>query len=49
MDAAAAAKNAVEEAQRERTKAREAQGEKQELRYFVAVGDKYMPTIGVDK
>jgi hypothetical protein len=48
MDAAGAAKGKVEDAQREKARAREASGAIHQLRFFMPVGDKFMPKIGVD-
>ncbi|KAJ9115444.1 hypothetical protein QFC22_005202 [Naganishia vaughanmartiniae] len=49
MEAATAEKSKIEEAQREKTRAREASGQRHQLRFFEPVGEKYMPNIGVDR
>lgn len=49
MEAATAEKSKIEETQREKTRAREASGQRHQLRFFEPVGEKYMPNIGVDR
>jgi oxysterol-binding protein-related protein 8 len=49
MEAAGIAKSKVEDAQRERVKAREASGETHKLRFFMPVGEKFMPVIDIDR
>lgn len=49
MEAAGIAKGKVEDAQRERVKAREASGETHKLRFFMPMGEKFMPIIDIDR
>jgi len=49
MESATAEKSKIEEAQREKVRAREASGQRHQLRFFEPVGEKYMPNIGVDR
>ncbi len=49
MEAAGVAKSKVEDAQRERAKGREAGGKPHKLRFFVPVGEKFMPIIDIDR